>query len=35
VLGAVIGVHWSLMLSAAAVVLIAAWLYAREAAGGA
>ena len=30
VLGAVIGVHWSLMLSAAAVVLIAAWLYARE-----
>ena len=30
VLGAVIGVHWSLMLSAGAVVLIAGWLYARE-----
>ena len=30
ILGAVIGIHWSLMLSAAAVVLITAWLYARE-----
>jgi MFS family permease len=35
VLGAFIGVHWSLMLSATAVVLIAGWLYAREAAGAA
>ena len=34
VLGAVIGVHWSLILSASAVVLIAAWLYARESAFG-
>ena len=29
-LGAVIGVHWSLMLSAMVVVLIAVWLYTRE-----
>jgi hypothetical protein len=33
VLGAVIGVHWSLMLSAAAIVLITLGLYARERAG--
>jgi len=30
VLGAMIGIHWSLMLSAAAVVLITVWLYARD-----
>jgi hypothetical protein len=30
ILGAVIGVHWSLMISAAAVVVIAAALLARE-----
>jgi len=31
VLGALIGIHWSLMLSAAAVVLVTIWLYARDA----
>ncbi|MGQ0608987.1 MAG: MFS transporter [Chloroflexota bacterium] len=31
VLGAIIGVHWSLMLSAGAVAAVAAWLAAREA----
>jgi MFS family permease len=30
VLGAVVGVHWSLMVSAVAVVLVVGWLYARE-----
>ena len=30
VLGAVIGVHWSLILSASAVVLVSVWLYTRE-----